>query len=105
VLGVASGAGCQRRGGRTVQSRYWSIGLVNDRKLRIISMKIAECASVVLCAGVMHAADFESISTLPAGKPFVDGYVDASLSYWTAADNSALREVLIGGDAIVVAKH
>jgi hypothetical protein len=53
----------------------------------------------------MHTADFESISTLPAGKSFVDGYVDASLAYWTAADNSSLREILIGGDANVVAKH
>jgi hypothetical protein len=53
----------------------------------------------------MHTADFESISTLPAGKSFVDGYVDASLAYWTAADNSPLREMLIGGDATVISKH
>jgi hypothetical protein len=52
----------------------------------------------------MHTADFESISTLPAGKPFLDGYVDAALNYWSASDNSILREILIGGDAVVTAK-
>ena len=53
----------------------------------------------------MHTADFESISTLPAGKSFVDGYIDASLAYWTTASTSQMREVLIGGDAKVIAKE
>ena len=52
----------------------------------------------------VHTADFESITTLPAGKSFVDGYVDASLAYWTAAHGSKLREVLIGGPATVKSK-
>jgi hypothetical protein len=55
-------------------------------------------------ATLVHLADFESITTLPTGKPFLDCYVDAAMAYWVQASVSTLREALIGGPVNVVRK-
>ncbi|MDI3565413.1 hypothetical protein [Bradyrhizobium sp. Arg816] len=51
-----------------------------------------------------HIADFEAISSVPTGKPMIDGFVDGSAAYWTPSVEATLREVLVGGPARVIAK-
>jgi hypothetical protein len=52
----------------------------------------------------VHLADFESITTTMAGKPFLDTFVDAAIGYWTNTPKNTLREAVIGGPATVLAK-
>lgn len=52
----------------------------------------------------VHIADFEAITTTIAGKSFLDTFVDAALVYWTGAQHSTLREVIVGGEVTIVAK-
>lgn len=51
-----------------------------------------------------HVADFESITTMIAGKPFLDTFVDAAINYWTVVPQNTLREVVIGGPVTVLAE-
>lgn len=51
-----------------------------------------------------YFADFESITSLPTGKTFVDSYIDAAMVYWIQGTVSTLRETLIGGPVTVVGK-
>jgi hypothetical protein len=52
----------------------------------------------------IYLADFESITTTMAGKPFLDTFVDAAISYWKNTAENTLREALVGGPATVLAK-
>jgi hypothetical protein len=49
----------------------------------------------------IHLGDFESITTTITGKPFLDTFVDAAMSYWTHCPANTLREALIGGQASI----
>lgn len=51
-----------------------------------------------------YVADFESITSLPTGKTFVDSYIEAAMAYWIQANVGSLREVLIGGPITIVRK-
>jgi hypothetical protein len=52
----------------------------------------------------IYLADFESITTTIAGKPFLDTFVDAAIGYWKNTPENTLREVIVGGPATVLAK-
>ena len=52
----------------------------------------------------IHLADFESITTTIDGKPFVDTFIETAMKYWRTKPKDTLREVLIGGPAVVIAK-
>jgi hypothetical protein len=52
----------------------------------------------------VYVGDFESVTTTVAGKPFLDTYVDAAMKYWKGAPPNTLREAIIGGSTIVIAK-
>jgi hypothetical protein len=52
----------------------------------------------------IHLADFESITTTIAGKPFLDTFVDAAIGYWKNTPENTLQEVIVGGPATVLAK-